>query len=519
MLGVLVVLGQGSVWAQSSLSRRIRDRGHTLRMAVASVTRTMTMPIRDALLGRPPSPSISVADRHRLAGQAADPHVAKVMSHSQRNGRYFSISDLHWGFGPGDPRECFLHDDVLAKTLRWITRDPQNAQRNKTLIIGGDWLDLAQHLLPHTPIKRQLRTITQILEAHAPAVRALASAVVDDGLRVIYLRGNHDIQLVDPQIRAHFVEELGRVAGLSPERRRALASGMAYSGFATTLGGYGEGIVLHGSDQDAFNKWRSPINPYDVTGQHLQWNVGWRVAQVYSRLRRGNSGPGKTALQTMLRPSALKQLARLLASVASRRPTNRADMALARVQDRYALRSWVELTGFHRQMDGRGARSVDRWTDTWQRLFDRMPGPLHEQMVGPRLLNMLRIAASRLVYSRDTRRSIGAMTTELMGEAGRTRAVEYGHSHREAASVEQIAGTHVLGSFNDTGTWTRDGRLDVVTADTDTSGHLLGTPRSYRVDQTSGAALLPPPKKTIKPKLKILGWEPLSRMVRQLRDS
>jgi hypothetical protein len=139
-----------------------------------------------------------------LANQGADTHVAKVMSHSEANGEYHIISDLHWGHGKTangkwDAREDFRKGQTFGKFVNQIAK----SKRGVSLIVGGDWLELMEQVNANASPAEVKKAVTEIVEGHKVEAKALAKGIVKNGLRLIYLAGNHDVHLVDSNIRAH----------------------------------------------------------------------------------------------------------------------------------------------------------------------------------------------------------------------------------------------------------------------------------------------------------------------------
>src|SRR4029450_1884338 len=96
-------------------------------------------------------------------------------------------------------------------------------------------------------LEEQERFATEFIEGHAAVYRALARAVVpnvpgapDRGLRVIFVRGNHDPQTVNRKLRAYMIEEMIRVGGLDGGEAQRFRERVAFGGDMAVLGKHGE---------------------------------------------------------------------------------------------------------------------------------------------------------------------------------------------------------------------------------------------------------------------------------------
>lgn len=430
----------------------------------------------------------SVPDRDdRLAAQAADQHVATVMAHSQIGGRYLVVSDLHWGPGSHDPREAFRQAEAFARFVTWAARQP-----NTTLVIAGDWLELMDFVDPDADTTTVARTVTATLRGHEVETRALVDAVVHGGLRVLYLRGNHDVHLVEPDVRTALVSGLAQVAQLDRAGTEVLRSRIAFSGHCAVLGKSGEGLVIHGDAVDLFNNWRSPVNPRDAH-LRIQPTLAWllsrrvvgsmRVSMPFqSELRRKLAGwrhvlasaPGFAALLRLHRDVFLEPL-----------PDTPVEVIVEGLDDRDTMRHWVARTGFHRMVAAKTgapasvrqtARALDEaYRTTAPPALDRM----HTGFLGKRI-GLLKVLVDRARRLRVTEPRM----LRAFWSIGEVYAVLWGHSHKETAL--QTAGKLHL----NTGTWVREkaeDRLNAVLLTTDADGRLhADIDSSRRVDPLTG---------------------------------
>jgi hypothetical protein len=454
--------------------------------------------------------------RKQLANQAADRHIGQVLAHSRRNGIYFVGSDSH--LGNGDGREDFRDKGrIPAQTIRWLTDNPAHRGKNITLVLAGDTVDVMEHVKPGSSLKVQKRAVTSFVSAHREDWTALAHAVVDKGLRVVLTAGNHDCHLVNYRLRKHLLNQIATQAGLTSEQRATFHKRVAYSGHAAPLGARGEVVSVHANEPDAFNSYRCNINPY-TANRELEVNVGNLVVWDYyikQELAQGKNGEGRTNIGTFLRPKALWQMAKLIHKATKRRgKESPADRATKAAHDRFAMQAWVERTGFHKMMDGEGAgpESVNRWSERWLGRQAALPTPLHNSLGSQfRLVNLIKIIASRLAYPRNKRKAV-QLLTEMRGEVGEVRAVTGGHDHRFNYDVQRRRGRPASEwvAFNNTGTMTVRGKGTLVRVETDATGNVVGPPRSFWVDRATGEPTIPVPAEHHK-RMRVRGWQPLDR--------
>lgn len=442
-----------------------------------------------------------------LAGQAADPHIQSVMRHSESNGAYHIMSDMHWGLGrtekgkKWDPKEDFRRSTTFAKFVSHVAKD----KRSTSLIIGGDWLELMEHVNANAPVAEVKRTITKIIEGHQIETKALAKGIVKGGLRLIYIAGNHDVHLVNSEVRAHLTKEMARVGGLKGRAAKTFAERIAYSGHGAVLGKYGEGMVVHGHAQDSANNWRSVVNPYNAARQ-LQGNLGWSiVAKIFRKVETkhaeidniGSSSTRSVAMKVLTSPrylaSAMSVIWELLGGT---RHFGKSGNLSERLDDRVTMKSWDKRTGFSKKMQspipGATVRPQNSYAKTFESIYQGAPSPMHERMKTPsRLVNFLVTIATSWSSARKTKASeptiLGRMTTELTN----VRYVVWGHNHEEAVVTGDSA-KGKLAHYN-AGTWTKvdsQWRLNVVSGRTGKNGR-LEMDGVFRTNKKTGAPNLP----------------------------
>jgi UDP-2,3-diacylglucosamine pyrophosphatase LpxH len=456
-----------------------------------------------------------------LRAQVADSHVSTVLGHSQKNGNYYIVSDLHMGIGKAaqggafDRQEDFTRPEVFVKTLDYLTHQPGN----NTLVVGGDFLDLLEHIDSSDSNEVLKKTITQMVKGHEVEFKALAKAVVKDELRIVYLRGNHDIRLADAadlaqskaSVRQHFLGEIARIAGLSESEIQTFNQRVAFAGHMAPLGKFGEMLVFHGEQSDPTNTWRSPVNPYSYTAageRVIPDPLGNRVVRdMWIQVEKDNpnadnttESSAKSLAHDLLRnPKSRLGAAKFLWDVSHRRVETSPSQQLAeRLDDRRALRAWAEQTGFADMMnaplsDGAAPRkrSAAEYARTLESIYRQMPTPIHEQMTSPlHTLNAARMVLGGGEKALDAAHSAEPKFLELLtSKLPNVRYVVSGHDHKERLRVGNVPGKGKVG-FLDSGTWTRAGgedRLNVVVAHTDAGGRIKDDADLFRVNQATGA--------------------------------
>jgi hypothetical protein len=448
--------------------------------------------------------------------QAADPHARDVIGHSFVNGNYYGINDTHFGLGRIDDkaafhrREQFRRGDVFVKFLDHISTRPGN----NTLLIAGDWLDLLRHINADSAPETIRKLISEIVEGHRREFTALVRAVVDHGLRVLFIRGNHDVLLVDPAYRTHLMSEIVRVAGARDGAATTFRARVAFVGDKVPLGQYGEGLVVHGDERDPTNNWRSPLNPYDGA-RNVQQNMGWVVVKELMRefedkhpVGADPSQKSATALtHELLRsswnPKTRWQLAQVLRTLGSYKGgASDAETTVARQDDAEALRAWVEQSGFadvmNRSLDPKQpARelSVDEWARRLESVYAKLPTPVHERMTSHmRYWNLAKMMLGGARSVARERKSSEPIFLSLLTNPElfpNLRYVYSGHDHKERLRVGFVPGKGEA-RFVDGGSWTPfygQDRLNVTQFRTDEQGrlHFVGL---GRVDQETGAPTL-----------------------------
>lgn len=121
------------------------------------------------------------------------------------------LSDLHLGTGAprGEPNilEDFRHDDELVDLLAYYDRKVGTGELE--VVLNGDIFDLLKVKIGGVwpaEITDEIATekLRQCLEGHPKAVRALRELIERPGRRIVFLPGNHDLDMVMPGPQALF---------------------------------------------------------------------------------------------------------------------------------------------------------------------------------------------------------------------------------------------------------------------------------------------------------------------------
>jgi UDP-2,3-diacylglucosamine pyrophosphatase LpxH len=419
-----------------------------------------------------------------LADQAADAHVAQVMAHSQRGGRYLVLSDLHWGGGRTGrgwwPGEDFRQDETFVRFIESAAGD----RRPTTLIFNGDWLELIRQVDYDSSLGEIERVVRGIVRGHEREVRALADAVANRGLRVLYTRGNHDVPLVDPRVREILTREMIRVGRLDRRAAERFRRRVAWSGHAALIGARGEGLVFHGDLMDSINNWRSPVNPYDGH-RKLEPNLGWQIVSTLLRPidlldramteREKISGVYRYVRRTVDSRSALGLLLRALLPIPRR---DAGERLAAQDDDRLAMRAWVARTGVAELTRGEASAGDTLGQEEWARAFERVVARSPEPILDRLRSNTWGINVARVLFGFASSLFSGSRRDrQLIDRVGALPSVRYaiwGHTHLEATLTRPHPSKGSI-QYMSSGTWTRMDKgwpLDVVVATTDADGRL-----------------------------------------------
>jgi UDP-2,3-diacylglucosamine pyrophosphatase LpxH len=223
---------------------------------------------------------------------------------------YFSVrhtavlSDIHLSEAePGEGlwmryrQRAFSPQGEIAAMLDVLRA--QVGSEELTLVFNGDVFDLDAprvinnqtvfHDYPRT-VEHALPAVAGILEDHPDFVAAIGR-VLAAGHRVILVSGNHDVQLVLPEVRSLITERLtdaalaaGALAGEgtdpSPEQGAARAAIAARVVFRTWFHKSDDGIVIeHGNQYDPYCSYRYPMAPFGRREREIQPTMGSLVTR------------------------------------------------------------------------------------------------------------------------------------------------------------------------------------------------------------------------------------------------
>jgi UDP-2,3-diacylglucosamine pyrophosphatase LpxH len=191
------------------------------------------------------------------------------------------ISDIHLAEAePGDGlwmryrQRRFSPDAEVAAMLAELRRLMALSGDQLTLVLDGDIFDLDAprvvgsesvfHDLPRTAAN-SIPAISAIFRDNPLFVEAVG-AVIADGHTVVFVSGNHDVQLTLRQVRAHVAEHLMRAAVGELTRRGALVDEAELRSrllFRAWFHKTACGIVIeHGNQYDPYCAYRYPMAPW-----------------------------------------------------------------------------------------------------------------------------------------------------------------------------------------------------------------------------------------------------------------
>jgi UDP-2,3-diacylglucosamine pyrophosphatase LpxH len=158
------------------------------------------------------------------------------------------LSDLHLGSTAGTAT-----DDAFISFVEWLTEGARREPGPWRLVLLGDLLDL-----PHAPVSAHdpLTALDAVVARHRPALAALGVAAAN-GVVVDIVPGNHDSELVEPDLQERLRALVADAAGTSPARLRSsfrvrpwflLVPGLLYA--------------EHGSQYHALNAVSDPLAPF-----------------------------------------------------------------------------------------------------------------------------------------------------------------------------------------------------------------------------------------------------------------
>jgi hypothetical protein len=446
------------------------------------------------------------------------------MSYSAHNGNIMDMSDLHSGLGslirevdergqptgkeiyggpngPRDRQEDMMTPQAWASAVLDFSK---RAGRN-TLRIGGDWQDMLEHVNLEDSFETQKQMLSRMILGHTLEAQALATAVVKNGMRVLYDRGNHDVQLINPELRSHLISEIARIGGLTGNDVETFRQRIAFTGHMTFMANRtGDrtqlNMMFHDDGKDATNSQEYLENPktYNRKGQRVIQNPlgNFVVEYVWRKAEKKNpNGDNTTASSTKAAAHevtsgehGLRELVKLLWHVSKERVDKSPEIQLANALDsRKMLRAWARQTGFTEAMNatlppGVPPKKEGEYVRLLEGVYRGLPTPIHERMNSKlHFVNALRMlfgGAKKALAESD------AAEEKFMGALGAAFPwideihTEGGHDHEIRGRLTQKKtddGRARNLTFTDTGTQTRVGGVDVKTVvrtTTDATGRM-----------------------------------------------
>ncbi|MBN2361534.1 MAG: metallophosphoesterase [Deltaproteobacteria bacterium] len=212
------------------------------------------------------------------------PHPA-----ASRQRRIYIVSDLHLGeeVGAGDaPFVEYINalNTEFSAFVATLTAD--SADRPTTLVIDGDSFDFIRAVVQPNPIEarliqaqpltpRQARLgldssrqyavwkLGRIIGFHRPVFEALAR-LVSAGNDLVFVRGNHDVELYWPEVRAAIVAEIARLAGVDEATAEARVRFEPWFYYEPQLV-----YVEHGHQYDPHCSYADLLDPVEDEGRML----------------------------------------------------------------------------------------------------------------------------------------------------------------------------------------------------------------------------------------------------------
>jgi len=200
----------------------------------------------------------------------AAPRKPSLMSDLPAFDEVHAISDLHMGGRPGF--------QILRETRRlanFILRlAAQRPGGRIALVLNGDVFDtLAEDVIGYVAIDDARATVDRIMNdpSFKPVWDALAAFVEQPGRTLVFVIGNHDIEIAFPPVQRLV---LSRLAGDDLAARARIEFSTAGAGFGCLVGN-SRVYCIHGNEVDAWN-----YNRYeDLAKVSRRMNAGLSLAQ------------------------------------------------------------------------------------------------------------------------------------------------------------------------------------------------------------------------------------------------
>ncbi|WP_020564908.1 metallophosphoesterase [Methylosarcina fibrata] len=158
------------------------------------------------------------------------------------------ISDIHMGGKPGF--QILRETRRLAGYIAWVGR--QRPSGRVGLILNGDVFDtLAEDIHGYVAVDEAVATLRRIMEdpSFSGIWQALADFVRLPGRMLVFVIGNHDIEIAFPTVQRLIVS---RLAGNDLSARARIEFSATGAGYACTVGN-ARVYCTHGNEVDAWN--------------------------------------------------------------------------------------------------------------------------------------------------------------------------------------------------------------------------------------------------------------------------
>lgn len=158
------------------------------------------------------------------------------------------ISDLHMGGKTGF--QILGRTERLAAFVRWAAE--QRPGERVALVLNGDVIDtLAEDTGGYIAFDNAVDVVQRIMDddAFKPIWKALAELVHAEGRSLVFVLGNHDIELAFPAVQTLVID---RLAGDNPAARGRITFSTMGAGYACEVGGK-RVFCTHGNEVDAWN--------------------------------------------------------------------------------------------------------------------------------------------------------------------------------------------------------------------------------------------------------------------------
>jgi UDP-2,3-diacylglucosamine pyrophosphatase LpxH len=340
------------------------------------------------------------------------------------------LSDLHLDAG-GDPAT----EDAFVSFLEWLTGRARSDHAPLRLIVLGDLFDLL-----HAPAGAAdpLDALEAVAARHRSALAALGAAATS-GIQVDLVPGNHDSELVDPELQAQLRALAADAAGVDAAQLRSsfrvrpwfvLVPGLLYA--------------EHGSQYHSLNAVADPLAPFG------RWSPRLPPGAVLDLGLRGVEGAARMRALVSLLPA-------LLRASAARRRRNAATVA--------SLQAYARETGL-----SPGALAALR--------------DLSEDSPVALVRNLSAALLGRAAYVESRQQRAAVAVQQILAREGQAVPVYvFGHTHRVDHCALTVGDKRLL--WVNAGAWA-DGGFGFAEVESQADGVAA---RLWRWDATARSAL------------------------------